>query len=608
MNTGESKSNTSLTSSGMKFPYKTLRDGQRDFILSVFEAISKNKNLIVEAPTGIGKTMACLFPAVKALKLNLSEKVFYFTPKTSTALEVIESVRLLNKNGADIRLTCITAKEKACTLDYENCSKSCPFKKEYKSRSGPVTDEIISTKEPMTAGLIRRIATSHSICPYEISLDLATKSDLIICDCNYLFDYNVRLKRFFGEDSENSKYVFLFDESHNLPSRVRDMFSSSISTKILSKIPDYIQSRGKDKLLLAFSRLSDEYKGEKYYFSKTVPDYIVSAVETLNIELSDFLKHKSKDSLYRFILDFNSNLKKFLHIASLCENSNKYAFYTDRETPGSIHLFCIDPDEVISNALDKSVSSVFFSATLSPPDYYSNIFGIYNNSTFLSLDSPFPSENFEVIVHSGISTKYIDRESTLESIAHTISEAISSKCGNYMVFLPSYKYLNSVADTFQSMYPNVDVIRQTPESSQAKINGFIRAFKEKREKTLLGFCVLGGAFSEGINLTGDCLIGTLIVGLGLATPSSKLNIIADYFHEKYEKGYEFAYLYPAINKVLQACGRVIRSENDRGFALLIDDRYENYDIRSLFPNHWKNIKSVYDNNSLKRVIDNFWRG
>lgn len=615
------------------FPYGKLREGQRELIAEEYRCIKRGKRLFVQAPTGIGKTISVLYPAVRALGDGLCDKIFYLTAKSSTRREAYNAAGRLFEVGAHIRTVVLSPKSAMCLCNdgdetpssrLNDCDTSkCRYAKGYNDRVSAAIDELLSTQNCFTRGIITQIAAKHGICPYELSLDISELCDLVICDYNYVFDPVVYLRRYFSQNATaDGRFVFLADEAHNLPERAREMYSSSLSCKMFENVYASLPS-SETRLIKWFgefiismrklrarckNEISKDAEGREFGFSidRELNAAFVDAVAVLSGRLDKWQRECAGNYFEGIVRDINFELHKFSKIAEIYDDA--FLSYTEI-SDGDIKfkLFCLDPSHPIEKCLKRSVSSVFFSATLTPPDYFADILGKSRGRVTLTLPSPFPKNNLCLTAVTNVSTRFEDRKKSVKRIAGVIAHTVRHRRGNYIVYFPSYAYMKDVLEVFSAKFPNVPLIVQKPSMSASARNKFIDSFPEDTGKLRVGFCVLGGSFSEGIDLPGTRLIGTVIVGLGLPGLSNERNIIRDYFESKYERGYDYAYTYPGMNNVLQAAGRVIRRENDRGVVVLVDDRYESEQYKALYPQHWSHIKFAHSNEELSLFIENFWK-
>ena len=611
--------------SGLKFPHAGLREGQRELISAVASAVGSGKRLFAQAPTGIGKTVSVLYGAARAMGRSDIRRIFYLTAKASTRREAYAAAGRLAGAGAGLRTVVLTAKEQICPRksgpDFVCDPEHCPLAKGYYDRAAAAIESLTANYKGYPVSAITQAAAKFSVCPHELSLDLSEYCDIIICDYNYAFDPAVKLRRYFGDGAYcGGRNVFLIDEAHNLPERARDIFSASLTRADAQKLREAVQNETSlvsaldalDSAMCRAGELCEENMQDRdgvrcgYYFNlNPLPDLDDAVARALERADLFYFTHRTDLPLASAASRFRSVCKKWQDAA---ENfDERYRTYIEKIGEDvSLKLFCLDPSARLDDALGEAYSSVFFSATLTPADYFSDILGGGKNSRQISLPSPFPRENLGLIALSAVSTRFEDREKSYKKIAGAIAATVAAKRGNYIVYFPSYKYMQSVTDIFCARYPNVPVAIQRSGMTRQEREEFLSFFEEDEGRLRVGFCVLGGSFSEGVDLPGSRLIGTLIVGVGLPGLSAERNIIRDYFENRAECGYDYAYTYPGMNSVLQAAGRVIRRPEDRGVVILIDDRYREEKYRALYPPHWEGIKFAEDIPSLQAQLADFW--
>ena len=591
------KSGTALS-----FPYETYRGGQREMAVAVYAAIRHKKKLFAQAPTGIGKTMAALFSAVKALAEGMGEKIFYITSKTVQRHIAEGALQHMSEAGLIMRSITLTAKDKICFKETRACNPvQCNYADGHFDRVNEAILDCIRNETIITREIVENYARKHVVCPAEYAFDLALFCHVIICDYNHIYDPKAKLRRFFADGGD---FILLQDEAHNLVDRSREMFSAGVHRKEFSSLrkelgrshPLYKSLGAVAKQIRGFSKEDDQ------------TDIAVTAGLMAGI-MAEFaadceLCIKEDPQSSEDILPAYFSALDFIKTAELFDGH--YTVY--RETD-YIRLFCLDPSYLLGIEQKKSRTSVFFSATLSPLPYFQGILGGGQSEDgedyHLRLGSPFPRENLCMIVESRVSTKYKHREQSLNMVAESLHSMVSAKAGNYMAFFPSYAYLNQVYERFTEQYSDVNLIRQHQGAGNEQ--EILEHFEDQDNKTLLGFVVLGGAFSEGIDLKGGRLIGAAVVGVGMPLISRERDIIADYFTANGKKGFDYAYIYPGMNKVLQAAGRVIRSEYDQGVVLLIDSRYSEEDYRSLFPAEWSGYIKLKGRDRLEDALRVFWQ-
>ena len=597
------------------FPFEAFRKGQRELAIATYRAISAQKKLYASAPTGIGKTLSTIFPSIKAMAEGKAEKIFYLTAKTITRKAAEDAVRLMAQKGLRFKSITLRAKEKICPNEECICNpEHCPYAKGHYDR---VNDALMDMLEHdiITPDVTLKYAKDHMVCPHELGLDAAVWCDLVAGDYNHVFDPAAYLHRFFGNEkkSEEKNYIFLIDEAHNLAERVRSMYSATLRKSAFS----YVLNRLKDKNALS-KEVRKTLRQVNVYLKEMVKKHeqARSNVEQdMDMDFKALIilfgaaaeqwlasKENSDREIYGEILNLYFETTKFLMISDIYDEHYTYI----SEISGAdiaITLFCLNPSNIIADRLERGKSSILFSATLAPLQYYKEILGGSDEDLIMSLPSPFDPSRLLTIVHSGISTKYHDREASYAPIAEAINVVASGRKGNYMCFFPSYEYMQKVHDLFCENYPGIKTLPQKSGMTEEERIEFLTQFDCSNPETLVGFVVLGGIFSEGIDLKGDRLIGSIIVSVGIPKINLRQDQIRNYFDKKYNRGYDYSYVFPGMNKVLQAAGRVIRTEEDSGIVLLIDSRYATPVYRNLMPRHWEDIHIVRNIEDLEKLIE-----
>ncbi|WP_053795756.1 ATP-dependent DNA helicase [Apilactobacillus kunkeei] len=607
------------TANQMAFPFKEFRHGQRNFSAVVYKTIANHKHLFAQAPTGTGKTISTLFPAVKSMGQELSNRIFYLTAKQSTRIVAKEAMDLMMDKGLKAKTITLTAKEKI-TFEAEKDLKpeDNPYMIGYYDRLKPAIKDVLEHVDQIDFDVIQQYAEQYKIDPFEFSLDISQFCDVIICDYNYLFDPQVHLQRFFTvEDPDN---IFLIDEAHNLVNRSRDMYSSAISNKVLPDLikvtKDQEDNERLHKALKSFRRsytlnvkpLTESH--EEYVHLDNPPSAFVKQLNKLCDVISDWLGKEEKDEeLNDAIVDYYFTLLSFQRIAELYDDTFKTRMFYDRDQNVIIKLFCMDPSPFIGESLKLGGSAVLFSATLSPIEYYQRVLGDEEDSLVYEIDSPFNSQNQQVIITNYIQATYSKRKSNIQPIVDTINAMINSKNGHYLIFLPSGKYLNDVVEVFEKQNPTVDVLVQESEMSPEERQSFIDTFKRDDDDTLVGFALLGGIFCEGIDLKGNHLIGVGIISVGLPGLNPENDLIRYFFDAENGHGFDFAYQLPGLNNVFQAAGRLIRTNQDVGNVVLMDQRFKQNRYQKLFPRNWHQgqLSTAFNINQTKQKLNHFWQ-
>jgi len=592
----------------LEFPFVDFRDGQRQMSKYCYSVAQNGGTLFVEAPTGIGKTISTLYPSIKSFANDENEKIFYLTAKNSGKEMAFETTKILLENGLKATPIVITAKEKICFNPGKACNPDeCPFAKDYYTNIKRVLIDSLKHYETFDFQTIQSIASHYAICPFEFSLDLSLFSDIIICDYNYFFDPIVYLKRYFEDDASNK--IVLVDEAHNLIDRARKMYSVSLSYRLYKKVQRSLSGLEHKKMKNALKRISKLFNELKEYeIGETKLPYLeqthLNGMEAFLLASKD-VSRLHHEYVTDELKDFSMELNKFFRLYDLFDDS--FVLYVSKQSDKdlSLNLYCLDPSNHLKMSFDKVKSRTIFSATLSPSEYYIKSVGGTKEDPFLQLPSPFDETHLKIMVAPKISVKYQKRDQTLPEVASYIKKLVQSKIGNYFVYVPSYEYLDKLSPLV--MDESYDVLIQNREMSDGDKENFLSAFEDKPKRTKVGLAVVGGAFGEGIDLVSERLIGVVVIGVGIPQICYERNLIRDYFDKENGQGYLFSYVYPGMNKVMQAVGRVIRSESDRGIALLIDERYMTKSYRELFRNEWSNYAVVTSLEDLEQECENFWR-
>jgi DNA excision repair protein ERCC-2 len=592
----------------LNFPHGEYRVGQRALAVAAYRAFANGTKLFAEAPTGIGKTVSVIFPAFKALGEGHLEKIFFLTAKTTGRATAQGCVAQMHSTGLRLRCLTLTARDKICFNNGQPCeTQSCPFAIGYYDRVKAAIQEALSS-EMLDTDSIRAIARSHNVCPFELSLDVSLWVDLIVCDYNYVFDPRVSLKRFFAE--EGGDYAFLVDEAHNLVDRAREMFSGEITLDELvetrTALNDAVPRCAKAlrKLERFFAEQEARLRDQPSLVTRELPADLLKLLGSFMEEAAEWLALNEPSDFRMPLLECYFRALGFARTAELFDD--RYVSIVDKnDGDRRVRLFCLDPGRGIQQALSRGKSSVFFSATLRPVEYYRELLGGDIADTAIQLTSPFPPEHLAVIVQDRIQTSFRARDASYGEVARAISALVQGRAGNYLVFFPSYKYLEAVRTEFEANNPFVPLIYQSSNMSDSEREKFILAFQADVTRPLVGFAVMGGIFGEGIDLVGDRLIGAAVVGIGLPQLSLERDLIREYFNSKNGQGFEYAYAWPGLTRVIQAAGRVIRSEKDLGAVLLIDSRFRERRYRELLPAWWQ-IEAADDYATVSARVKEFW--
>lgn len=593
----------------LEFPFE-YRKGQKKLVTDVYRTIQRKKNLFIQAPTGVGKTISTIFPAVKAVGEGLADRIFYLTAKSITGTVAKDTFDLLREKGYQAKTIQLTAKEKMCLCEEMECNPiHCPYAKGHYDRVNDATFELLQESDMFTRAEILEQAKKHMVCPFELSLDVSIWVDNIICDYNYVFDPKVYLKRFFQEGTKG-EYIFLVDEAHNLVERAREMYSASIVKEEFLTVKKIIKPYSKkierlcercNKLLLEYKRQCVSYQVLEH--TKTLSFALMS----LASELDDFLQAPLDFAGRKEVLDFYFSLRNYLRVEE--ELDEGYQIYSEMTEDGKfiIKLFCVDPSHNLQKRIDKGNSTVFFSATLLPIQYYKELLSTETDNYAIYAESTFREEQRLLVFANDVSSKYTRRNNDeFYKIAKYILKTIHCKKGNYMVFFPSYKFMEQVYKFFGELDEGrAESVLQAKGMKEADREDFLQNFEKEYETSFVAFCVMGGIFSEGIDLTNDRLIGAIIVGTGLPQIGSEREILKNYFDERQGKGFDYAFRYPGINKVLQAAGRVIRTAEDKGIILLLDERFLQSDYQGLYPREWEQ-RRICNVDTIEQLVEDFW--
>ena len=622
------------------FPFPHYRPGQRQLAVAAYRAIARGGRLFLEAPTGIGKTIAALFPAIKALSEGKLERIFYLTARTSGRAVAQKALADLRQAGLRLRTLVLTAKEKICVQEGQPCDPAtCPFARGYYDRHKAAMQEALA-HEDVSRPALEAVAREHQVCPFELSLDLSSWVDVVVCDYNYVFDPKVYLRRHFAE--EPGEYAFLVDEAHNLVDRAREMFSAELETGEIQDVRRMLK-QGVPRCAKALSRLSGAMRRlcgpaavppEPFeasdpatelnlfpaesragvpatpaalgsaHVTRDFPSDLIPLLEDALKAAETWLARNEPADFRDRLLELYFRLHSFQRTAELYDE--RFVTITEPGRSVRVRLFCLAPSFLLRQALARGKAAVFFSATLTPIDYYRALLGGNPEDPLLQVPSPFPPEHLAVLVQDRIRTHFKARAESLSDVVQAIASLVAGRRGNYIAYFPSYQYLSAVQEQFHAIHPAIPVLVQRPGMSEPDRDAFLAAFAAEHGETLLGFAVMGGVFGEGIDLVGDRLIGAIIVGVGLPQLCVERDLIRDYFEEKTGAGFDYAYTFPGMNRVLQAIGRVIRSESDRGAVLLIDARFAEQRYRRLFPAWWQpaRVRSV---GAIGEVLSKFWQ-
>ncbi|MBQ8638686.1 MAG: ATP-dependent DNA helicase [Lachnospiraceae bacterium] len=593
---------------GIQFPY-SYRPGQRNLVIASYRTIQNGETLFLQAPTGIGKTLSVLFPSVVALGQGTADKIFYLTAKTITRSVAMEGLHILRETGAKLSFAAITAKEKLCLMETMDCNPlACPFAKGHFDRVNAAVYDLICQEEEVSREILLSYAQKYQVCPFEMSLDVTYWVDVIVCDYNYLYDPNVRLQRFFS-DGEKGAYIFLNDEAHNLVERAREMYSAHLNKeefleakKHYRELPAIVKRiESCNRKLLELKRECDTWRllpeGEGMGAFVMALEQLYGELMTISDKYPGWISSKEASEFFFHVRDFMNVYEQ------LDEN---YRIYTEHGEDGKfwIHELCVNPAKRIRECCSQGTASIFFSATFLPIQYYKELIWGEEEVPAVYVRSPFDSSRRMIGIGADVSTRY-SRRNKDEYLRYAVyvEAMLRAKEGNYMVFFPSYRYLQEIMAVVRIPDSYQIAVQETGMTEEDR-EQFLETFRQKAKPTV-GFCVIGGIFSEGIDLQKEALIGVMIAGLGLAQVSPRQEILQRFYSEQGKDGYTFAYLYPGMNRVLQAAGRLIRTAEDYGIILLLDERFLRRDCREQFPVEWSDCRRLKASEA-GRQIEEFW--
>jgi len=608
------------------FPYNEYRVGQREMAVTVYKALKNETQLVLQAPTGIGKTIASIFPAIKSMPTLHYEKLFYVSAKVSGQLMARNAVQDLKQAGLKIRDVTLTAKDKICFTKGSLCdAEFCEYAKGYYDKLPGVMEQVLLSDRSLDRIEIERIAEEETMCPFELSLDLSTVADIVICDYNYFFDPVVYLRRYF--ENKQSRFILLMDEAHNLVDRGRDMFSAELDKQDFLDLKSLVK---KVSPLLAkrLTRINAEFlallKNKKVALEtkegvvlEDTPIGLHSALRNFVELAADSLQQNQEASSQSDLLNLYFLVLAYLRTSEYVDENYRYLlnFGANKSRKKgrkgkkvcSVKIYCLNPGPKLAEGFKRITSSVCFSATLNPQSYFNTLMGVEDNAAWYQIESPFSPDNLGVFRTSYISTTFNNRTASIYELVDTLANIFTAKKGNYIVYFPSYVYLLAVLEKFTERHAQIETLVQSRRMDEDERNSFLDRFTAEGEG-LLGFAVMGGAFGEGIDLKGPRLIGAIIVGVGLPQIGLERDLIRDHFDqvEGGPHGFEFAYQYPGINRVLQTAGRVIRSETDKGIVCLIDHRFNEQRYQRLLPPSWQMVQAR-NRQQLVQQLDNFWQ-
>ncbi len=596
----------------LSFPFPW-RKGQQKLSGDVYRTILRKKTLFIQAPTGTGKTLSTVFPAVKAMGEGLTNRIFYATAKTVTRTVAEEAFELLRREGMHLKTVTLTAKEKICFCEETECNPdACPYAKGHYDRVNDAVFELISESEAFDRSAITAQAEKWKVCPFEMSLDVALWSDAVICDYNYLFDPRAKLKRFFGE-SNKEEFIFLIDEAHNLVDRAREMFSASLYKEEFLTLKKEVKAYSK-KLTRALERCNAWLLDKKRENGElaVLEDVGMFPVYLMNLcgVMEEFLEDCHNAVLGKQIKELYFQVRTFLEVSDRIDEN--YVIYSELCEDGRflLRLYCVDTSKNLQECLDRGRSTIFFSATFLPIQYYKSLLSTRNDNYAVCAESVFLPEKRKILLGTDTSSRYQNRtEQEYARMASYIVRTIRAKRGNYMVFFSSYQMMMQTAQQFQLLcekeQEEMELICQMPGMTETQREEFLETFETVHEKGLAGFCVMGGIFGEGIDLKAERLIGAVVVGTGIPQVCKERELLRMFFDKRGADGFFYAYLCPGMNKVLQSAGRVIRTDSDEGVILLLDERFGKPIYRRMFPKEWEQPESC-TLQTVQGKLEQFW--
>ena len=569
----------------LTFPHASFHEGQRQLAESVYRSVKAGRCLLAQAPTGIGKTIGTIFPVLKAMPTEQIDKLFFLVAKTSGRRLALDSLARLREREPSMRLRVLelVAREKACEYPQNACfGASCPLAKGFYDRLPQAREEAAACNN-LDQKAIRAIALGHQVCPYYLSQELARWCDVVVADYNYYFDSSAMLYAF--TVLNDWRVVLLADESHNLIERGRMMYTASLTRedfKAARSAAPAVLRKSLDKVGRGWSSVVNE-QSEDYKTYTSIPDKFLATLQQSVSSITDYISENptaAGDDLQHFYF----NAMQFCRLAEAFDASSLFDI-TLSENASELCLRNVVPGRFLAQRFAAARSATLFSATLSPHGFYKDVLGLPPNTAVLDVGSPFSADQLSVRMVRSISTRYRDRARSVAPIVDVLARQYAARPGNYLAFFSSFDYLDQVADLFRSRHPEVPVWRQSRRMAEPEREAFLARFEP--EGRGIGFAVLGGAFAEGIDLPGDRLIGAFIATLGLPQVNRVNEEMQQRMEARFGAGYEYTYLYPGLQKVVQAAGRVIRTTSDRGVLYLIDDRFSESRVRRLLPKWWR---------------------
>ncbi|EPC02003.1 hypothetical protein L861_20335 [Litchfieldella anticariensis FP35 = DSM 16096] len=581
----------------LRFPHPEFRHGQRALAEAVYKAASTGRHLMVQAPTGIGKTLGTLFPLLTAMPRQALDRLFFLTMKTTGRRLVLEALSTLGGKSQErelsLRVLELVARDKACEHPDKTChGEACPLARGFYDRLPEARQAAIDSSGILDQAALREIAREHDVCPYYLGQEMARWSDLVVGDVNHYFDVSAML--FALTQANDWRVAVLVDEAHNLVERARGMYSATLDQQrinvlrrqappALSKPLGRVARRWSELLKDVGPDESGSREAPEYHVLKAPPQGMINALQQAGSAVTDYLgEHPAgvDTGLQEFLFEA-------LHFCRLAERFGEHSLFdVTRHGRGRavLTLRNVVPADFLSPRLAASRSTVLFSATLSPSHYYRDLLGLPLDAPWLEVDSPFAGHQLDVRTQRTISTRFRDRDASIVPIVATLAEQYRRLPGNYLAFFSSFAYLEAVLARFRTEHPDVVTWTQTRGMRETERQAFIDGFVPGGRG--IGFAVLGGAFAEGIDLPGERLIGAFIATLGMPPFDAVNEQLRERMQARFGRGYDYTYHYPGITKVVQAAGRVIRDPEDRGVVVLMDDRFTRPEVKALLPGWW----------------------
>ena len=570
----------------LAFPYGEFRSGQRKMAETVYQCIAQSGQALLEAPTGTGKTAAVLYPALKALTTGRHERVAFITARTVGRRAAEHTLRDFEAEGMALRRLSLTARDTICFSPGKAChAEDCPFADGYYDRLPAAMQAAVEAAD-LDRAAIEAIAREHQVCPYQLAIDLIPWMDLCIADMHYVYSFQAGLAASYAEQGQG--WSLLLDEAHNLPERARDMYSATLHKADLMAARREASAAVRkaldacNRVLLALDK--EDWLEADYDSREAAPAALADALQRFVAAVGEqlattplFLQSRPR------LLDFYFDCLQFQRVLEVFDSDFRFEMTRSDEAQGlAVKLRCLDAARLLAIRQQEPVSVTAFSATLSPPRWMLEELGLGEEAIFQSLPSPFSAGQFPVTLNTGLDTRYRARQATTPQVAEAIAEWLANNTGNCIVYFSAYRYME-------------DVLAQLPPTGRQLLVQERRWREAERhelldtlthERNVAAFCILGGVFGEGIDLPGDALASVVIVGTGLPQFNREREVLRDYYQAKRGQGFQYAYLYPGMQRVSQALGRVIRTETDIGSALLIDPRYRDPEYRELLPSQW----------------------